>query len=231
MPTLAEIAPGASGKTSFVFNINDWPSNDSANLRNQVIDIDLTMKAVRISEGFQGEVVETKNSHKIKIESDLQLATTVLYNVGPFANTGPLPPKVDQETTYTVVWTIANSSNLIRAATVKTILPPSIRWLGTISPSTERVTYNENTGEVVWQLDRIEAGTNPRNGSREIAFQIGFTPSASQISVIPNLTSETVLSGQDDFTGTTLKSLSRALSTRLVSDPNFDSNKQAIVTE
>lgn len=229
LPALAELSPGSGGETSFSFYVDSLTSGNGQNVRNPSVDIDLTIKGVRVSSGFRGESVESSTSHRLKVESELQLASRVIRTIGPFENSGPMPPKVGEETTYTVVWSISNSSNLVRNATVRTVLPPSIRWAGLVRPSTERVTYNESTGELIWQIDQIEPGVGSASGVRELFFHIGFTPSANQVGDVPNLTSEIQLVGQDDFTGTTLSDTNRPLNTRLSTDPGFNPRDASVV--
>ena len=152
-----------------------------------------------------------------------------MYYTGPLKNTGPLPPKVNQETTYTIIWTITNSSNDISSAVVRTTLPTYVKWLGVVSPDSESVTYNEIGGEVVWNAGAIPAGTGINRAAREVAFQVSFLPSISQINQSPLLTSEIAISGNDNFTHTILRDTKRALSIKLSTDSIFLENQGIVV--
>jgi len=67
-------------------------------------------------------------------------------------NTGPVPPKVEQPTTYTVVWTVDNTSSAVGNAKVTATLPPHVKWLNETSPSGESVSYDQNSGLVTWEI-------------------------------------------------------------------------------
>ena len=228
-PDLAEIAPGETGKTSFSFSLNDDGSVQGGSWRNPEIKLGLVIKGTRVSEGFRGEIVKSESNHVIKLKSDLQLAVKAVRSLGPFENSGPMPPKVDNETTYTLIWSIANSSNVVKDVQVKSILPASVRFVGLISPTDELVSYNQSTGEVVWRLPRVEPGIGSMNGVREVAFQVGFTPSANQAGDIPNLTGTISLSGTDDFTNASLTASKSPLTTKLSTDPEFNSIEAVVV--
>ncbi|MEX0918828.1 MAG: hypothetical protein WDZ85_02560 [Candidatus Paceibacterota bacterium] len=227
LPALAEVGPGQGGSESFTFYVKDI---GDGNLRNPQIDIDLTIRGIRVSEGFLAEPVESTTSHTVKIESNLQVAARAVRTVGPFENEGPMPPQVDQETTYTIIWSVSNSSNLVRGAEVSAVLPPNVRWQGLTSPATEQIAYDSSTGRVTWTIDRLEAVNDSTAGSREVAFRVGFTPSANQVGKTPELITDITVSGKDSFTETTLDGSARPITIRLSSDPGFQYN-QGIVVE
>ena len=185
------------------------------------MELDIRFTGRRITEGLPDEPIETKASGRIKLNSIFQLATVALYHDGPFVNFGPLPPKVGAETTYTIIWSVINSSNAVREATVKATLPTYVRWLGAVSPTDESVTFNESTGEVVWNLGLVEAGRGLVTAAREVAFQIAFRPSASQIDDAPVIIAAPTLAGIDTFTSDVLTYTRRELDIRLLNDSKF----------
>lgn len=226
---LREILPGTKGRTSFTFSTLKLTSALASKIVNPTINLSLVIRGTRVSPGFNNEIVESRSAHLVRVQSDLQLAARAIYNTGPFTNTGPLPPKVNTETTYTVVWSISNSSNRVEEAIVKAILSPAVRFLGKVSPSAENVFFDEETGEIVWKVGRIEPSAGSGSGVKEVAWQIGFTPSANQIGKTPDLIDKSILTGRDMFTDTTLRSEKNPLSTRLTSDSLFQSNQATVV--
>ena len=167
------------------------------------------------------------DSKKIKISSNPQLFAKALYYVGPFQNTGPVPPKVDRETTYTINWTITNPLNNLSNVQVSATLPPYVKWLGVVSPDKEKVDYKADTGLVTWNVGSISAGAGSVSSAREVSFQVTLVPGVEQIETVPKLTSGISLSGKDNFTLTTVSNSFSALDTLLSSDPYFkvDSDK------
>ncbi|MBI5817330.1 MAG: hypothetical protein HZB09_02795 [Candidatus Yonathbacteria bacterium] len=227
---LAVIEPGEKGSASFSFSFQPLVSKDGRTaFANPEVTIEITARGRRVSDTNVPEEINTVATKKIKVESGFNLASRSVYYAGPLKNTGPLPPKVNQETTYTVIWTITNSSNDVSSATVRTTLPTYVKWLGIVSPNSENVTYNEIGGEVVWNAGAIPAGTGINRVAKEVAFQVSFLPSLSQINQSPLLTSEISIAGNDNFTGTTLRDTKRALSIKLSTDSVFLENQGIVV--
>ncbi len=223
-PSLSVIEPGAKGGMSFSFSPITLGVDATRNIKNPEITIEVKARARRASDVGVSEEVTTFASRKIRIETDLRLAVKGLYYSGPFTNTGPLPPKAENETTYTIVWTVRNASNNTSNVSVKTTLPIYVKWLGKISPEGEDISHNNSGAEVTWNAGRILAG-----GTREAAFQISFLPSLSQINTAPQLTGDSFLSGFDDFTKTDLRDRKPPVRTIISSDPQFSPNQGGVV--
>ncbi|MCX6712329.1 MAG: hypothetical protein NT041_01405, partial [Candidatus Vogelbacteria bacterium] len=176
----------------------------------------------------QTEEVVTEATKTLKISTLATLTSNSTYQLGPFKNTGPLPPQVGQETTYTINWTVANTSNNLEVVTVRTTLPQSVKWLATVSPLDERVVYNQTSGEVVWNLDTVVAGTGGDLPVRRVSFQVSLLPSLSQIGKTVDLTGQTILAGKDVFTGAMINQILPAVTTRFSSDPSFIRGQEVI---
>ncbi len=223
-PSLAVLEPGAKGEVSFSFSPIVLGVEAVRNIKNPEITLEVKARARRASDGGISDEISTFASRKIRIGTDLRLAVKGLYYSGPFTNKGPLPPKAENETTYTVHWTVRNASNNVSNISVKTTLPLYVKWLGKTSPDGDDITYDNNRAEVTWNAGRILAG-----GMREGAFQISFTPSLSQLNTSPLLTGDSFLSGFDDFTKTELSDRKTSVRTIISSDPKFSPNQGSVV--
>ncbi|MFZ3015544.1 MAG: hypothetical protein WA101_00890, partial [Minisyncoccia bacterium] len=180
----AEVNPGDSGSVSFLFS--SFPLFSSGGmLSDPSINIDVSIVGKQPLEGGAVSQLDNSESKLIRIISDVGLAAKGLYYSGPFSNTGPIPPKVEQETLYTVVWSLSNTANNISKTKITSSLPPWVRFVGPISPSTEDLTYNPSTKEIVWNVGGIPRGTGITETGREVSFQVGFTPSLSQVATTP----------------------------------------------
>ena len=188
--------------------------------------------SVRGTQPAEGNVVKEINSNEkivVKISSSFQLAVKAVHTVGPFQNTGSIPPVAESPTTYSVIWTATNSSNKINNAEVRATLPTYIKWVGSVSPSTEDVTYLPGTREVVWKVGTINQGVGFSLDPKEVAFQIEFTPSISQVGSIPVLVNDTSASGADQFTGQVVRTTKPKITTRINQDPGFVSGNETVV--
>lgn len=219
---LATLGAGSYGSVSFTFAPHELAA-DSV-FRNPEIILRLTIRGRRLSENNVPEKIESTEVRRVKVASDLFLASRAVYFTGPFVNAGPLPPRVEQDTTYTILWTVTNSHNNVARTRVTAALPSYMRFVGTVDPSTEDVSFNEVGGMITWDV-----GDVPPGGKRDVAFQIGLTPSVSQLGTSPLIMNEQSVIGSDLFTRTEIKSSQPPLTTRLSTDPNFASTDANVI--
>jgi hypothetical protein len=225
---LATINPGETGRVSFTFASLGLSSG--VILRNPEITLDISVKGKRVSDDRVPEEINSTLKRVVKIASDLLLTSRIVHFVGPFQNSGPIPPKAEKETTYTVIWTVTNSSNDVDSTRVSANLPSYVRFMNVVNPQGEKVTYNPIGGNVTWDIGTIEAGGGTLSGSqREVAFQIALLPSISQISDVPVLVNEQTITGSDRFTETAVGGTKNPLTTRLSTDPDFPIQGDKIV--
>lgn len=216
------LAPNASGQVNFSFRVPDLSSE-------QVVNPTIALKAdfvgIREGAGFSSREITADIETKVQVASAAAVTNQAFYSAGPLQNTGPLPPKVGEETTYTVAWTINNPSNNLRDTLVRTTLPVYVDWKNTYLPLSEAISFNATSREVVWQVGQLEAGAR----EKKVSFQVGLNPSLSQEGTSPNLTGEVRLSGFDTFTDTVLNNTARAVNIRTLTDSNFN-NRDGVVT-
>jgi hypothetical protein len=141
--------------------------------------------------------------------------------VGPFANTGPIPPRAEQKTTYTVLWTVNNGFNAIHNTEVTATLPAYVTWVGQTSPSSENISYDRNKGTVTWDIGNISADMTSARQRREVAFQVLLEPGVNLVGQAPILVDQSKLTAIDDFTGSMLESTQDSITTRFSTDPTY----------
>jgi len=228
LPALAHLAPGDHGQVSFNFASLPLIRSDRSVITRPTIDLNVSFRGRRTTVDSSGELIETTVKKQIKVSSVFQLASVAKYYDGPFTNTGPLPPKVGQETTYTILWSVINSSNDVTGATVRATLPAYVRWVGTMNPESESVTFDSSRGEVTWDLDAVDAGRGLTSAAREVAFQVVLLPSVSQIGETPVLITTPILSGTDSFTHQILTSAKKSIDIRIIGDSRYQPSDGAI---
>lgn len=216
-----EVSPGDSGSVSFSLSPMSLYSGTGGILLDPTINIDVSISAKQPLLGNEIKTLENSESKIIRIISNIGLGTKALYYSGPFANMGLVPPKVEKETTYTITWTLSNTANNVSGTKVRTTLPSWIRFVGPVSPPSEDLNYNASTKEIIWNVGGLPKGTGITGAGKEVSFQIGFTPSLSQVDKMPNLINETSLTGHDDFANVDVRVNKNSLNTLLVDDPSF----------
>lgn len=226
---LSEVNPGDSGLVVFFVSPLSLFSASSGMLSNPSINIEVSISGRQAVEGFAVNKLDNSTSSTIRIVSDVGFSGKALYYSGPFTNTGPIPPKVGQSTTYTVVWTLSNTANNISKAQVKTAIPAWVSFVGPIFPAGEDLKYNVSTKEIVWNVDRIPKGSGIIGSARSVAFQISFNPSISQVGSTPTIINDAILTGHDDFANVDVTVRKTGLNTNLDNDTAFPANGGAVV--
>ena len=225
---LNKLTPSESGHFDFSFDTLKPAQSSFGMFKNSEINIALVMKGTRDFESESSEKVSIEAERKIKIETDLSLSSRIVHSIGPIRNSGPIPPKAERPTTYTIIWALSSSFNDVENPTVTAILPVYAEYTGNISPANSEITFNSETRTVTWNAGRILAGTGFGSPQREVAFQISFTPSQNQVGSGPILLGETEVTGLDTFTRTQVSDKNPALSTRISTDPIYSFGKEKV---
>jgi hypothetical protein len=218
---LREVNPGDSGTVMFSISPLSLFSVSGGILTDPSFSVEVGISGKQAVEGSAVNELNNSTSAVIRILSDVGLSAKALYYSGPFTNTGPIPPKVGQSTTYTIVWNISNTANNISRAKVSSTLPSWVSFMGVVSPKTENLTFNASTREVIWNIDRVPKGTGITGSARSVAFQVSLKPSLSQVNFIPTLISEAVLTGHDDFANVDITIKKPSLNAELSGDSQF----------
>jgi len=212
------IEANATGLIPFNFSTN-IPSTDSS-VVDPTMQIEFEVRARRVSDEAEVQQTLTAQAQRtILYNTNIELDTYALYTIGPFTNTGPYPPKVDQRTTFTIIANVTNTTNNMDNVQLTAEVPIYVKWLNTISPSSEAVSYDPVTRRVTWNLGEVPHGTGFQTEARELAFQVELLPSISQEGKSPKLISDFVLEGVDQYTGDVLQREVRFVDTDLDRDP------------
>jgi hypothetical protein len=224
VPELASIAAGGTG--SFQFSFASLPAGSGGVLiTNPVIDLNVAVQGTRQDQGNVPETVASAASMEVSVASALSLTASALHFSGSFANTGPMPPKANSNTSYTIVWMVKNSANTIGNATVSAVLPPYVKY---VSSNTSGVVYDSASRTVTWSLGDVSAGVGYSAAAKQATFQVVLTPSASQVGSAPLLTGDASLSGQDRFAQVSVSANATAPTTLLTGDQGFQSGMDIV---
>ncbi|MBU1956304.1 hypothetical protein KKG37_00330 [Patescibacteria group bacterium] len=225
---LASIPSGGKGVVSFSFNLLPVVSEKGL-FKDVELNISASAEGRRLSNVNVLEQIKTPIVGKARLVSDVGLTAKALYRDGPFTNSGPLPPKSNKKTTYTIVWQITNPTNQITNTIIRATLPTYVSWLKSVSPTTENIFYNELGGEIVWSAGEIEAGAGITKKPKIVAFQVELIPSITQVGTFPILVNDATLTATDSFTGSTVDDAEPAQDIRLTADPYYKLIEEKVV--
>lgn len=207
IPKLRYLGPGDEGQVDFWIKLkDDWPilgaGDKNFSVKNSV------------------STAQIKEEFVTKVNGKLQFAQAAYFQNEIFSNTGPIPPEVGKETTYTVIWRAKAAYNDVGGVKVKTILPSNVKLTGKIFPEGAHLTFDSESREVVWEVGDIEVQQNPQEQS--VAFQIAFTPTAKQQGTVPQLINSAQITGVDQWTQNTLQANTLEIDASLPDDNTVD---------
>lgn len=221
VPELRYLAPGEEGNVEFWVNVQSNWSAEGSSGRNIALRNEVSLSQVK-------EVFETKINSRLEIAQSGYFDDAANLFLGEprpegkkiFGNSGPIPPKVGETTTYTIIWQLKNCCNAVANVKVRASLSPSVRLTGKIFPEEEKekFAFDSQSGEILWDVGSLEPGGATPVPQKSLSFQIVLAPSENQRGLVATLINEARISGEDQFTGATLKSSSNSVDTTLPDD-------------
>ena len=201
------LSPQSEGKVEFWVELKDeW---EIKNLEDKNPEIKTIIFLSQAKEEFTN-----------KVNSKLAISQKGYFNDEIFGNSGPLPPKAGEATTYTITWQAKNYYNEVKDAKVKAVLPKNVSLTGKIFPQeqTDKITFDSQSREIVWNVGDLAVGQGILTSAPNISFQVAFLPGESQKGQIPEIIGQAEIIGQDEWTGETLRVSSPSINTALPDD-------------
>ncbi len=227
VPELADLAPGE--EKTFNFKVTPLPYSKVSSGAKPEINIALNAEGERVLDSGSVENVSSNQNRKIVLGTDINIYSKVVRSQGNIENTGPIPPKAEVPTTYTVIWGISNSFNQVSGIEVRAGLPSYVKWTGVYSPGSENISYNQVTNEVVWKAGSVLSNTGASGIKKEVAFQLEFLPSVSQLGTSPVLITAPTLTGIDKSTSGQVRDVGTEGTTNFSQDPTYRSGDGEVV--
>jgi len=211
---LVSIPVGTSGDVFFNFTGLGVASEQF--IINPEVTFSIQVKGNRNPVDQVSEMIENSIVKKIRFNTQLSINAISEYYSSTFANTGPIPPKVEQKTTYTSVISIKNSTSVVSNGVVTMRIPNYVQYEGVFSPSSEQVSYDPVTRLIVWNVGTVGtkvgyAGNKPRT----LALQVSLIPSVSQTGNAPTLIESIVFEGTDTHTQQKVSESALSVSTQI----------------
>ena len=214
------LEPAAAGEVEFQINVKPRYVIRTFRDKNFLLQVLATMETPTVPPGLAVKSLSVSSDLSLKINTKVELKTKGYYYDESLKNSGPLPPKVGQTTTYTAHWQITNYSNDLDKVIVKTVLPEGVFWLNKKAGAGAAVLeYNDRTNELTWNIGKVQAGTGVLFDSYEVIFQVALTPSVKNVNTIMTVINDSNLTAEDIFTGTSITATAPALKTDMPDDP------------
>jgi hypothetical protein len=206
VPKLQYLAPTDEGKVDFWIKLKD----DLGNVRNPFLKNKIF-------------ILQMREEFITKISSRIEVFQKGFYYDEVFGNSGPIPPRVGEATTYTIFWQVKNYYSDVKDVKVRAKLPEYVSLTGKIFPEemASKFSFDPNSREIVWSIGELKGGEGISTPPKTIAFQISFSPTESQRGQTPEIIGEVKISGEDSWTGKTLEATSTSITTALPDDPQM----------
>ena len=218
---LENLGVGQEGKIDFSIKVKSLLPVGEEKDKNFVVKSVAKIDSPDVPTPISMNKIVSSNEIDMKVNSRLAIDVKGYYGDKQISNSGPVPPKVGEETTYTIHWKALNISNDVSGAMVSAILPTDSQMTGKIYPEDANVEYNSRTNSIVWTIGNMKAGTGILSGSPEVAFQIKIKPSPNQVGREVKLLGETTIAGKDLFTNENIKNIFEEKTTDLREDASI----------
>lgn len=217
-PKLALVNPGDEGYVEFSIKVKDIIPVKTVDDNNFMISSVAKIDSPDIPTPINMNKIVLSNRKDMKLNTKLILGVQGLYKSPTIENFGPIPPKVGEETSYTIHLKAGNVSNKVTDAKVEIVLPTWVTMTGKKNPENADLDYNERTNSLVWRIGDMQVGEGIVSPYRELAFQIKIKPSPNQAGDVVQLVKSMILSGKDLFTGLDIVTNGGAKNTMLLED-------------
>jgi len=216
---ISEIEPGEDGEINFSLKIKSY--EEIAKLKPQNLKINFIGEVE--AKIFRRETLifkTTSNEINLKINSKVKLEVEVRYfsDEGFKIGDGPLPPKVNETTSYVVFLRPINTINEIRNIKITTNLSEKVNWLDEEKVSVGKISFDNFSKEITWQIDSLPAYSGGAYSFVEASFRISLTPSEEDRNQILTLLEKSILEADDVFTGSKIYSETKSLDANLEFD-------------
>ncbi|TAL20065.1 hypothetical protein EPN90_01840 [Patescibacteria group bacterium] len=214
IPKLAKLAPGEEGTFDVSFRLVAAPYLPA--VKDYSLDLWVAGVVGKVNGAPKNRRVQSAKFHFPFLSDTKLVAQSRYYNDDEIAvGTGPLPPKVGQETTYRIFWTVENSLHELANLSLKAALPENVRFTGKSDISAGTLGYIEGTRTISWSLNKLPVGAPKVT----IDFEVGLTPSAAALGNILPLTGDASFDAEDTVVGGHLIKTAESVDTSLTGDP------------
>jgi len=214
--TLKTLAPGASGIGTFTFYTLSATSMPSS----PAITFTIAVSGTRAGETDVIQTMDASATKTAKVMTTVVLSASALHNSGALVNSGPIPPKANQATTYTISWSAQNQGSPIAGGTVSAVLPSYVTYTGVTDGD---FSYNTGSHTVSWNVGDLSQKASTRG-----SFQVSITPSTSQANTAPVLTGPATFSGYDRFAGAQISATTEQVTTDTPKDTGYVSSNGTV---
>ncbi len=198
--SLKSLAPGSSSQINFSINTKSTFPIKRMFDKNFVLSV-------------QGEIDSPTVPYNVSSDKTVGLAdleTKISGAIEPSEYMkvikGPYPPEINKPTVYEVHWLLKNYSTDISNVNFTGTLQGA-QWLNVVTSNVNSIPqYDDRTGQVTWNIDKVLATRGVISSPVEAVFQIQITPNVTQSGQSLLIMSPVSVTATDTFTNLSLNS-------------------------
>lgn len=216
VPGLATLLPQQEGALDYQFNIlalDKLPADNQGQNSRLVTTATIDSPNLPTPVGQERKVVT--DQLVLSLTTNLTLGVDAFYDDGRLGitSTGPLPPEVGQQTTYTVRVRVGSSLNDAEDVRVSMILPDGVSYTDKNYKTTGTIDFNSRTGEVTWNIPLLKGLTGRSAPAEEMDIQVAITPGEDKRGQAVLLVGSLSVTANDGFTNQAVSSEVKELPT------------------
>ena len=208
VPMLRSLAPSQEQSVEFSVRLRDFSLFTPSIEKQYEFTVEVSATADR-------RTITSEDTADLVIQGNTVLTQRVLRDSSLLNGQGPLPPEVDEDTSYIVVWELSNDINSLADTKVEASLPRWVDWRGVSVPSNEEIEYDPNGNTISWHVGSLESM------QRLVHFEIWITPQDDHFDKRPTLMHSTVLTARNKATRNVVNQRIGSVTTALPDDPDI----------
>jgi hypothetical protein len=218
--------PGTEGKIAYSFNILPFAKFPlQPNGKNQQLTATASVDSPDLPKptGQTRQVISDR--FFLPVTTGVLLGMDAFYDDGRLGitSTGPVPPRVGEQTTYTLRTRIGSSLNDIENTQIVIVLPDGVSYTNQFYKTAGDIDFNARTNTMTWTIPLLEGLVGRAVPSHELNMQVAITPGGNVRGQVVPFVKSIQVRGTDSFTDVlTQASLTEFPNTRSASPQNGD---------
>lgn len=223
MPQLAIATSNETDVAHFEVNLQSGIPSGSPEAKELTAAMVWSIETTTVPPEFNLTRIRSEVKVETPISSRVELSASGFFTEpsAVFSNSGPIPPRVNETTTYSIHWMLKSFTNPVERVEVSAFLAPGVQFTGktvVLKGDVPAPNFDDTNGEVTWEIESLPPGVGVASPPAEVVFQVALTPSLLQKNTTPLLVSESRLIAADSFTGVRLESKAPRITTFLPND-------------
>lgn len=213
---LQEVKPSDEIELNFFITLKSGKEIDASKILENNISSWAEIKIGKIGDLNEDKVIKS-NLVKLRLNALLDFRAEVRYfnEAGEPIGSGPLPPKLGEETNYKIFWKLNNSLSEVKDIKIIAKLSENVQWKEKVKVDSGELYLNQDTKEIIWSVPRLPGDLKK---PMEAVFGVSIKPQSEDLGKNIILLDNIAISGADSYTGAKINSSNGFITTDLEQD-------------